>query len=71
MKGNIYLYGEDTEVPIIPAEITMRRVEMLKDNLAELLEHSYHTRDGVRVNSVLKAIKFWENINNEDNYDVG
>ena len=65
MKDNNYLYGEDVEVPEIPNEVVMRRIELLKDNLAELLDHSYYTRDGQRVNDVLKAIDFWEKINKE------
>ncbi len=64
---NAYLYGEEVEVPEIPQEIIMRRIELLKDNLAELLDHSYYTRDGARVEKVLKAIRFWETINNKDN----
>jgi len=64
---NEYLYGEDVEVPEIPQEIIMRRIELLKDNLAELLDHSYYTRDGDRCNKILKAIRFWETINNKDN----
>ena len=63
-KDNAYLYGEDVEVPTIPQDIVMRRIELLKDNLAELLNHSFYTRDGDRCNAVLKAIKHWESINN-------
>ena len=58
-----YLYGEGAEVPDIPAEVIARRLEILKEHLSKLLDHSYHTRDGNRVNDVLKAIKFWETIN--------
>ena len=62
MKDNSYLYGEDIEVPEIPADIIMRRIELLKDNLEKLLDHSYHTRDTERCNAIFKAIKFWEQI---------
>ena len=62
MKDNIYLYNTE-EVPEIPNEIVVRRLELLRDNLEELLEHSYFIRDTARVNAVLKGIKFWENIN--------
>ena len=58
-----YLYGKDVEVPEIPQDVIMRRLEALKEHLAELLEHSYHTRDNIRVSAVLKGIKFWESIN--------
>lgn len=57
---NEYLYGKDVEVPEIDRETVMRRLELLKEHLAELLGHSYYTRDGERVEAVLKAIKFWE-----------
>ena len=65
MKTNNYLYGDDVEVSEIPADIVMRRIELLKDNLEILLDNSYHTRDNDRVTAVLKAIKHWENINKE------
>ena len=41
-------------------------VELLNEHLADLLDHSYHIRDAVRCNDVLKAIRFWENINKKD-----
>jgi len=63
MKDNSYLYGQDSEVPEIPNDVIMRRLELLKDNLESLLDHSYHTRDNNRVRAVLKAIDFWEKIN--------
>ena len=58
---NEYLYGVK-DVPSIPNDIIMRRLELLKDNLEELLEHSYYSRDSDRVRAVLKAIKYWSNI---------
>ncbi len=60
IKTNKYLYGSDVEVPSLDAEVIMRRIELLSDHLSELLEHSYHTRDGERVDAVLKAINFWQ-----------
>ncbi len=63
MRTNEYLYGADVEVPEIPAEITVRRVEALNDNLTELLKVHYFVRDNARVDAILKAIEFWENIN--------
>ena len=62
-KSNEYLYGEGVKVPEIPADVIVRRIELLKENLEELLEHSYYTRDGQRINDILAAIKFWETIN--------
>ena len=58
-----YLYGKDNEVPEIPRDVVMRRIETLKEHLAELLEHSYHIRDSVRCQKVFEAISFWEKIN--------
>jgi len=57
-----YLY-DTNEVPQIPTDIVNARLDLLKANLEKLLYHSYYTRDNVRVNAVLKAIHFWENIN--------
>ena len=64
---NEYLYGEDVEVPEIPNYIIMRRVAILNDRLEELLDTPYQERDMVRVTKTIKAIKFWESINGEDN----
>lgn len=66
MLGNQHLYGEDVEVPEIPAEIIMRRVELLKDHLDELLDVPWYLRDGGRCNDVMKVISFWKNINNRE-----
>ena len=60
--SNAYLYGEGIEIPEIPADIIARRLAALADNLEELLNHSYYDRDQARVNDVLKAIKFWETV---------
>lgn len=58
-----YLYGDfGDDLPEIPAEVSVRRLEALKEHLHVLLEHTYHTRDSDRVSAVLKAIKYWENI---------
>jgi len=63
MHTNAYLYGEGVEVMQIPQEVIDDRLGKLKVKLAELLDHSYYTRDGVRCNEVLEAIDFWESIN--------
>ena len=60
-----YLYGKDVEVPSIPADIIMRRVELLNDNLEELLDVPFFKRDGLRVNAVIKAKEFWLKINED------
>ena len=65
MTKQEYLYGEDVELEPIPEDIAMRRIEALKDHLSELLDHSYHTRDGRRINAILKAISFWSHINDD------
>ncbi len=62
-RTNEYLYGEGVEVPEIPQDIIMRRVETLKENLSVLLDQSYYTRDSARCNTIIKAIEFWEKIN--------
>jgi len=62
MKTDEYLYGEGVEVPEIPRDIIMRRVELLREHLEILLNHSFHTRDEVRVKAIFDAIRFWEKI---------
>ena len=64
MQSNEYLYGVDAEVPEIPEEVIVRRLEALNDNLSELMEVPYLGRDDMRVRKVQEAIKFWEEINN-------
>ncbi len=63
MSRNEYLYGKHVEVTEIPQELIDERVALLRTHLAKLLDHSYHTRDGVRCNKVIKAISFWEKLN--------
>lgn len=63
MLTNDYLYGEGVEVPNIPEDIVMRKLELLNDHLTELLVVPLLERDGPRVNAVIKAIKFWRGIN--------
>ena len=64
MKNNNYLYGKNIEVPEIPAEVKMRRIELLNDNLEELQKVPYRFRNFTRVKAVTDAITFWENIDN-------
>lgn len=59
--SNEYLYGTH-KVPEIPADVIMRRVELLDEHLGELLEVPYMQRDLKRVRAVEKAIRFWEKI---------
>lgn len=57
--SNEYLYGTD-EVPEIPADVIMRRLELLEDHLGELYEVHYMQRDQKKIRAIEKAIKFWE-----------
>lgn len=65
MKDNSYLYGDDVDVPEIDSYVVARRIELLNDNLAELLEEHWLKRDAKRINDIQRAIKFWEMINNK------
>jgi len=58
-----YLYGKGAEVDGIPAEIIMRRVATLEENMEELYKVHYMHRDEARIRAVDKAIRFWRNIN--------
>ena len=61
--SNEYLYGIEVEVPEIPAELIVRRLELLNENMEELLKEDFRTRDLTRTKAVFEAIRFWENIN--------
>lgn len=61
-----YLYGKDVKVPKVPQSLINKRVELLNKNLGELLDVSWRVRDASRVNRIVKAISFWQNINKGD-----
>jgi len=63
---NDYLYGTD-DVPDFPEDILMRRMELLKEHLEELMDIDWNQRDGTRCNAVIKALRFHEDINKKDN----
>lgn len=58
-----YLYGKDVKLEPIPKHIIDCRVKALNKHLTSLLDHSFYTRDRARIAAVLKAIKYWENLN--------
>ena len=62
-----YLYGENVEVPDIPAEVILRRIELLDNHLEKLLEVHSLERDGARCNAVIRAKNFWLKINEVEN----
>ena len=66
MKSNMYLYNTE-DVPDIPQEIIVRRLELLKDHLSELMDVPIEQRGKVRlrIHDVEKAISYWENINSQ------
>jgi len=64
-----YLYGINEEVPEIPEDIVRGRVSILNYNLGKLLEVDLEKRDSIRINKIIKAIRFWGNINNEESQD--
>ena len=62
-----YLYGKDVDVPEIPAEVIMRRLELLDEHLEELFTLPMIERDGARCNAVIRAKNFWLKINEVEN----
>jgi hypothetical protein len=66
MKTNNYLYGDEVSIPEIPQAVIDERISLLKSHLALLLCVDYRERDQERYNAVLKAIRFWETINEDD-----
>ena len=72
MKTNEYLFGTN-DVPEFDPEVIMRRTELLKENLSELLDHTTYTRtmhESKKIRDILKAIKWHENINKMGDDDV-
>jgi len=65
-KSNSYLYGSEAVLTPIPTHIITERISLLKQHLKSLLDVHYTKRDSMRINHVIKAIDFWENINNYD-----
>jgi 3-dehydroquinate dehydratase len=63
LRSNEYLYGEGVEVPPIPKDVIEARLDVLNKHLKKLLEVNQLKRDGSRCNAVIKAIKFWTDIN--------
>jgi len=47
----------------VPQEIIDDRVEALHKELEVQINVSFMQRDGNRCNAIIKAIKFWEDIN--------
>ena len=68
MISNKELY--DTEnVPQVPVEICDKRIEILKEHMAKLLNVHYMHQDNNTINEVEKAIKFWTKFKNgEEEY---
>jgi hypothetical protein len=56
-----YLYGTKDIEPI-PEEFIKYRIQKLDNHLKSLLTVPYMERDTGRVNKVIKAIEFWQNI---------
>ena len=62
MKENLYLYGTE-DVPEIPNDIIVRRIELLNDHLTELYEVGMLVRENKRISDIFKAINFWSKLN--------
>lgn len=56
-----YLYGTK-DIENIPEEFINYRISLLNKHLAELFKEHYMIRDTERINKIVKAIKFWQNI---------
>ena len=63
MKTNARLYGEGVVVEPIPQDVIDKRVELLNIQLTKELDVHYTKRDSGRANDIIKAIKFWQEIN--------
>jgi hypothetical protein len=61
-----YLYGTGVIPPEIPKASIHKRIELLDENLKRVLDVDYLNRDGTRANAIMKAKRFWQNINTVD-----
>ena len=61
-RKNEWLYGEGVEVKPIPEDVANERIEQLRLHLDVLLETAYTDRDNLRINDVMKAIKYWQKL---------
>ena len=57
-----YLYGIDVDVTPIPNEYITRRLELLEEHLAELLDTHPLQREGARINAIISAKDFWSRL---------
>ena len=64
MKTNEFLYGDNVP-PEIPADVVMRRIQMLKEHQDILLSADPMERETYRLHSVSKAISYWSSINKD------
>ena len=62
MKTTEYLYGSSKPLPV-PQEVIDHRVKLLNKELTEEQAKHYFERDISRVHQIVKAVKFWETIN--------
>jgi len=62
MQTDDYLYGDEVTPPKVPTIIIQERVYLLNKHLKKLLDVPFYTRDGKRCNAIIKAIKFWEDM---------
>ena len=64
IKSTEWLYGTNN-VPKIPNTVIKDRVAILNERLREVNDEHYTKRDDVLKEAIIKAIKFWETINDK------
>ena len=58
MLSNEYLYSTE-DVPRVPEEICDERLKLLETHMRKLLDVHFMEQDNQKMNSILKAQKFW------------
>jgi len=56
------LYGDNKPLKV-PDDVIANRVSIMNCELSYELNKSYKDRDYIRVNKLIKGIRFWETIN--------
>jgi hypothetical protein len=62
MKSTEYLYGTKNVIEV-PQSIIDERIRLLNENLRVLLDVHYFGRDTQRIGDVMRAIEWWNKIN--------
>ena len=65
MITNLELYGTE-DVPLVPAKVANRRINLLKERLKVLCSVHYMEQDNNLINRALEGVTFWTKLRDGD-----